>query len=117
MEDTMVKDIDNSTSLEPEEALALITDLFNQFLPYFSYDRTINQGKYKGFMSKYNWENVVLYVGGERGGLDYKIFIKGYQVSILEFDDRLTRLYSGSESNYYIFFEILRDFLNEYNYG
>lgn len=106
-------DLDNKYSLEPEESLKLILDYFEKNLPFFKLIKKYNKGKFYGYGIEYQWENILVFIGGEKGGLDYKVLIDDIQISLLKYDERLKKVYTASEKNYQFFLKVLFGFLKE----
>ncbi|MGB4774873.1 MAG: hypothetical protein WBP45_06865 [Daejeonella sp.] len=105
--------LDNQFFLEPEKALELIKNFFKKELPSFELIKIYNNGGFYGFGAEYKLNNIEVMLGGERGGLDYKILINSKQYSLVNFDERMSNIYSGSKRNYLFVFRVLKRFLSE----
>ena len=103
--------INNGKFLNPEESLLLIQTEMAKVLPQFKSDSLINNGEFDGYGVEYIFNNIKIFIGGEKGGLDYKIFSDGIQQSLLSYNSVMKKIYAASEENYKITIEVIRNFL------
>lgn len=107
--------INNGKFLNPEESLVLIQSEMAKLLPQFKLNNLIDNGEYDGYGVEYIFNGIKIFIGGEKGGLDYKIFTDEIQQSLLNFNPTMKKMYAASEENYKITIEVIRDFLGSKN--
>jgi hypothetical protein len=110
MENSMVN-INNSKFLRPEESLTLIQTQMANLLPQFKLNNLSDKGEFEGYGVEYIFNEIEIFIGGEKGGLDYKIFLNGVQQSLFGFNPNMKKVYAASEENYKITIEVIKDFL------
>lgn len=103
--------INNKTFLDSHSAIELIQSEMKNKLPNFKQKSIQNNGDYGGFKVDYQLNNVILQIGGERGGLDYLITIDGLRHTLLDFNPATKEIYSASKENFEFIIQIIRDYL------
>lgn len=103
--------INNGKFLNPKESLLVIQTEMVNLLPQFKLDNLIDKGEFDGYGVEYIFNDIEIFIGGEKGGLDYKIFLDGIQQSLFGFNPIMKKIYAASEENYKITIEVIKEFL------
>jgi hypothetical protein len=103
--------IDNKNNLAFKQAIGVIKKLIFEELPQYKFDREYYEptGYWGAFFSK---DDITIFLGSERGIIDYGLNIKEEKIYLPEFDRRLDQLEATSETNFHFIIQVMKRYLS-----
>ncbi|MFV0539447.1 MAG: hypothetical protein ACK5M3_19080 [Dysgonomonas sp.] len=114
MESNMVNNlIDNKNGIPHVEAMLLIKSIFSIELSNFSIEEDIYGGAF--FSLIYIYKHCEIFIGGDRGYLEYYLKVNNEKVNLINYDKKLENIELVSDKNIrYVFYVIKKKLENNY---
>ena len=105
-------EIDNKWIADYKIAVKIIKSEINEQLPKFELIKENSERKTNYYYLKYEYKNLVLTIGGERGELIIIMIIDDKPINVFDVE-KIKELYAASENNFIILIGLLKDYLEE----
>jgi hypothetical protein len=106
-------EIDNRWMADYDKAVAIIKSEVNKKISKFELTEENLKRKTSYYYLIYNYKNISLEIGGERGAIDFLLKIDDEAIDLYEEDEKFDELKTASENNFIIFIRLLKEYLEK----
>ena len=106
-------ELDNKWIAKYDKAIDVIKSKMEDQLPKFKLVKENSERKTSYYFLVYNFNNITIELGGERGAIDFLLKIDDKSVNLYKEDKRFDELKTASENNFIIFIGLLKEDLEK----
>jgi len=99
--------LNNITSLDPDDGLEIIEEIFKNNFPNYVQKKTYNWGGFHGYGVIIEKDNIEIKLGSARGMLEYYLIINEV-IDLQKHDKRLKNVNSSSKENFYFVSSVIK---------
>lgn len=105
---------DNRFAIEANYAVKIINLFIGKRLPILKATEYVIYSKFD-FDLNFDSQQFKLLIASERGSLGFRLFDNTIFVSLKQYDERLSNVYTCNEENLYFFLEILKEYIERHS--
>ncbi len=105
---------DNRYAIQANQAEKIINFFIRKKLPLHKVTNSVIYNKFD-FDLNFESERFKLLINSERGSLGFRLSDNGIFVSLKQYDERLSNVYTCNEENLHFFLEILKEYIDRHS--